>query len=183
MAVIPVQRQPLTLAERTYLPQIASGLKTTWKHMFRPKLTLEYPEQRPAIPPGYRGVPTLVMDPHGREKCVSCQLCEFVCPPKAIRITPGSVPEGAGRDHVEKAPQAFDIDMLRCIYCGLCQEVCPEEAIFLQNQFSMTGYTREEMVNHKDRLYELGGTLPDAHLKWDKKRRPRSTRRDTDENH
>jgi NADH-quinone oxidoreductase subunit I len=34
----------------------------------------------------------------------------------------------------------------------------------------MTGYTREEMVNHKDRLYELGGTLPDAHLKWDKKK-------------
>ena len=97
MAVITVQRKPLTLAERTYLPQIASGLKTTWKHMFQPKVTLEYPEQRPAIPPGYRGVPTLVMDPHGREKCVSCQLCEFVCPPKAIRITPGSVPDGTGR--------------------------------------------------------------------------------------
>jgi NADH-quinone oxidoreductase subunit I len=170
MAVITVPRKPLTLAERTYLPQIASGLKTTWKHIFQPKVTMEYPEQRPAIPPGYRGVPTLVMDPHGREKCVSCQLCEFVCPPKAIRITPGTVPEGSGREHVEKAPQAFDIDMLRCIYCGLCQEVCPEEAIFLQNQFSMTGYTRVEMVNHKDRLYELGGTLPDQHFKWDKKK-------------
>jgi len=24
-------------------------------------------------------------------------------------------------------------------------------------------------VNHKDRLYELGGTLPDKHFKWDKK--------------
>ena len=74
------------------------------------------------------------------------------------------------RAHVEKGPKAFDIDMLRCIYCGLCQEVCPEEAIFLQNQFSMSGYSREEMVNHKDRLYELGGTLPDAHFKWDKKK-------------
>ena len=39
-----------------------------------------------------------------------------------------------------------------------------------QNQFSMTGYSRAEMVNHKDRLYELGGTLPDQHLKWDKKK-------------
>jgi NADH-quinone oxidoreductase subunit I len=169
MAVIPLERKPLTFAERTYLPSIASGLKTTLKHLLAPTITMEYPEQRPAIPPGYRGVPTLVMDPHGREKCVSCQLCEFVCPPKAIRITPGEVPEGSGREHVEKGPQAFDIDMLRCIYCGLCQEVCPEEAIFLQNQYSMTGYTREEMVNHKDRLYELGGTLPDQHFKWDKK--------------
>jgi NADH-quinone oxidoreductase subunit I len=170
MAVIPVQRKPLTWAERTYLPQLAAGLSITLKHFFAPKDTLEYPEQRPAIPPGYRGVPTLVMDPHGREKCVSCQLCEFVCPPKAIRITPGSVPEGSGREHVEKAPVAFDIDMLRCIYCGLCQEVCPEEAIFLQTQYSMTGYQRAEMVNDKARLYALGGTLPDEHFKWDRKK-------------
>ena len=170
MAVIPLARKTLSLAERTYVPQILSGLKTTFKRMLKPAETMEYPEERPAIPPGYRGVPTLVRDPNGREKCVSCQLCEFVCPPKAIRITPGEVPEGSGREHVEKGPQAFDIDMLRCIYCGLCQEVCPEEAIFLQNQYSMSGYTRAEMVNHKDRLYELGGTLPDQHYKWDKKK-------------
>ena len=171
MAVIIVERKPLTFAERTYLPQILGGLRTTFRHLIAPKQTLEYPEQRPAIPPGYRGVPTLVMDPNGREKCVSCQLCEFVCPPKAIRITPGEIPaDDADRAHVEKAPKAFGIDMLRCIYCGLCEEVCPEEAIFLQNQFSMSGYTRAEMVNHKDKLYELGGTLPDAHHKWDKKK-------------
>jgi NADH-quinone oxidoreductase subunit I len=170
MAVIQVERKPLTLAERTYIPQIVGGLRTTLKHLFRKPLTLEYPEQRPVIPVGYRGVPTLVKDPHGREKCVSCQLCEFVCPPKAIRITPGEIPEDSSNAHVEKAPKAFDIDMLRCIYCGLCQEVCPEEAIWLQNQFSMSGYTRAEMVNNKEKLYELGGTLPDDHFKWDKKK-------------
>jgi NADH-quinone oxidoreductase subunit I len=167
---VPIERKPLTFAERTYVPQVLSGLKTTWKHLVAPKETMEYPEQRPAIPVNYRGVPTLVKDPNGREKCVSCQLCEFVCPPKAIRITPGEIPPGAANDHVEKAPQAFDIDMLRCIYCGMCQEVCPEEAIWLQQQYSMTGYSRDEMVNHKDRLYEIGGTLPDQHFKWDKKK-------------
>jgi NADH-quinone oxidoreductase subunit I len=170
MAVIQVQRKTLTLAERAYLPQILGGMMTTIKHFLRPAETMEYPEERPAVPPGYRGVPTLVMDPHGREKCVSCQLCEFVCPPKAIRIVPGSVAAGAGVDHVEKAPQAFDIDMLRCIYCGLCEEVCPEEAIVLLTQYSTSGYSRSEMVNHKDRLYELGGTLPDKHFKWDVKK-------------
>ena len=170
MAVIQVERKPLTFAERTYIPQILSGLKTTWKHMVAPTITMQYPEQRPEIPKGYRGVPTLVKDPHGREKCVSCQLCEFVCPPKAIRITPGEIPPGAEHRHVEKAPQAFEIDMLRCIYCGYCQEVCPEEAIFLQDVYSMTGYTREEMVNDKQKLLALGGTLPDKHFKWDKKR-------------
>ena len=166
-----LERKPLSFAERTYLPQIAAGLKTTIKHLFAPKVTMEYPEQRPEILPGYRGVPTLVMDPHGREKCVSCQLCEFVCPPKAIRITPGEVPaDQPERSHVEKAPREFEIDMLRCIYCGLCQEVCPEEAIFLQNVYSTSGYTRASMVNNKHRLYELGGTLPDQHFKWDRKK-------------
>ncbi|HTL67076.1 MAG TPA: NADH-quinone oxidoreductase subunit I [Lacunisphaera sp.] len=165
-----VERKPLTLAERLYLPQIFAGMRVTLKHLFAPNVTMQYPEQRPPIPPGYRGVPTLVKDPHGREKCVSCQLCEFVCPPKAIRITPGEIPPDAPSAHVEKAPKEFEIDMLRCIYCGLCQEVCPEEAIFLQNQYSMSGYTREEMVNNKQRLYELGGTLPDQHFKWDKKK-------------
>ncbi|MEZ5275311.1 MAG: NADH-quinone oxidoreductase subunit I [Opitutaceae bacterium] len=164
-----IERKPLTLAERTYLPQIVSGLMTTFGQLFKPSVTLEYPEQKPPIPPGYRGVPTLVKDPDGREKCVSCQLCEFVCPPKAIRITPGEITEGPYQ-HVEKAPQEFEINMLRCIYCGLCQEVCPEEAIFLQEEYTLSGFTRGEFINNKAKLYELGGTLPDKHFKWEKKR-------------
>jgi NADH-quinone oxidoreductase subunit I len=170
MAVIQVERKPLTLAERTYLPQVFGGLMTTIRHFFGRRVTLEYPEQRPQISPGYRGVPTLVKDPNGREKCVSCQLCEFICPPKAIRITPGEIPDDASTAHVEKAPREFEINMLRCIYCGLCQEVCPEEAIFLQNIYSVSGYSRDELVNNKEKLYQLGGTLPDRHMKWDKKK-------------
>ena len=166
-----VERKPLSLAEKTYIPQILGGLMVTVKNMFKPKVTLQYPEELPVIPNGYRGVPTLVKDPNGREKCVSCQLCEFVCPPKAIRITPGAVPEDQQeREHVEKAPQEFEINMLRCIYCGMCQEVCPEEAVFLQDQYSLVGLSREEMVHNKEKLYELGGTLPDSHYKWDKKK-------------
>jgi NADH-quinone oxidoreductase subunit I len=26
------------------------------------------------------------------------------------------------------------------------------------------------MINKKDKLYELGGTLPDSHYKWDRKK-------------
>ena len=167
-----IERKPLSFAEKTFIPQILGGLKATMGTMLDKTVTLQYPEERPVIPDNYRGVPTLVKDPNGREKCVSCQLCEFVCPPKAIRIQPGEIdvelePE---RAHVEKAPQAFDINMLRCIYCGLCQEVCPEEAIFLQDIFSVSGTSRESMINNKEKLYELGGTLPDQHYKWDRKK-------------
>ncbi|HLS28933.1 MAG TPA: NADH-quinone oxidoreductase subunit I [Opitutales bacterium] len=165
-----VKRKPLTWLEKTYLPQIFGGLRVTIRQLFAPKVTLEYPEERPALPPGYRGVPTLVRDPEGRVKCVSCQLCEFVCPPKAIRIAPAEIPAESSTSHVEKAPSEFEIDMLRCIYCGLCEEVCPEEAIFLQNVFSVTGYTRDEFKFQKEKLLEMGGTLPDKHYKWEKKR-------------
>jgi NADH-quinone oxidoreductase subunit I len=171
MAYLTVERKPLSWAERTYLPQIVGGLLTTLRWVFKPKVTIEYPEERPPLPPGYRGAPALVKDPDGREKCVSCQLCEFVCPPKAIRITPGEIEAGSPWAHVEKAPQAFEIDMLRCIYCGLCQEACPEEAIFLLREYSITGLARSEFVHDKRKLYEMGGTLPDQHFKWEKKRR------------
>jgi NADH-quinone oxidoreductase subunit I len=170
MSVKVIERKPLTLLERTYIPQILGGLKVTFLNLVRPNVTLEYPDQRPVIPTGYRGVPTLVRTPDGREKCVSCQLCEFVCPPKAIRITPGAIAAAGTDAHVEKAPRSFEINMLRCIYCGLCQEVCPEEAIWLQKQYSLTGTAREGFIHDKQKLYALGGTLPDAHRKWDKKR-------------
>jgi NADH-quinone oxidoreductase subunit I len=170
-----VKRPRLTWLEKTYLPQILRGLWQTGRNLFRRPVTLAYPEQRPALPPGYRGIPTLVKDPQGREKCVSCQLCEFVCPPKAIRITPAEIPAHDPLAHVEKAPKAFQIDMLRCIYCGVCQEVCPEEAIFLQNHFTLSGYSRKELVFEKDKLYELGGVLPDAHYKWTHKNQPPAT--------
>ena len=170
MATKVLERKPLTWYERTYLPQVVAGLRTTLHYMFTRPVTMEYPEQRPTIPHGYRGIPTLVKDPNGREKCVSCQLCEFVCPPKAIRITPGSISSDSPNAHVEKAPVDFQLNMLRCIYCGMCQEACPERAIVLQDIFSLNAQSRDEVIFHKDKLYELGGTLPDAIMKWDKKK-------------
>lgn len=85
-----VKRPKLTIWERTYLPQILHGMWLTLCHIPRRKFTRHYPEEKPPLYGAYRGAPTLVKDPEGRVKCVSCQLCEFVCPPKAIRITPGA---------------------------------------------------------------------------------------------
>ncbi|MDR2863293.1 MAG: NADH-quinone oxidoreductase subunit I [Puniceicoccales bacterium] len=167
MAIKVLERKPLTLLERTCVPQLLGGLKVTLQNMLRPKVTLEYPDQTPVIPPGYRGAPTLVKDPEGREKCVSCQLCEFICPSKAIRVTPGEIAADSPYGHVEKAPAAFEIDMLRCSYCGLCQEVCPEEALWLQTRYSTTGTSRTAFVNDKQTLLAMGKTLPDSHHKWD----------------
>ena len=154
-----VERKKLSFWERLYLPAIIGGFKVTLRLFFKKKVTMQYPEERWVVPDGYRGAPYLVKDQEGDTKCVSCQLCEFVCPPKAIKITPpGATGQLADRSNAEKMPQEFEINMLRCIFCGLCQEVCPEEAIFLLKDWSHVGTSREEMVYNKEKLLELGGT-------------------------
>ncbi|GAB4247398.1 MAG: hypothetical protein OHK005_13580 [Candidatus Methylacidiphilales bacterium] len=184
-----VARPELGLKEKLYLPSILEGMGITLKHLGRSlrlliapekkkqlgpldmsatgMVTMQYPEEKWNYPDGYRGAPVLVKDEEGREKCVSCQLCEFVCPPRAIRITPGSIPLDSPHAKVEKAPEEFQIDMVRCIYCGLCEEVCPEEAIFLRKENPIfVGTSRSEMVHNKARLYELGGVYPRPIKKW-----------------
>ena len=170
-----VKRKELSLSERLYFPALISGLRVTYRHfrdtvLGHKKVTQEYPEEPTKVPEGYRGAPYLVKDQEGNTKCVSCQLCEFVCPPKAIKITPPG-PDGqvADRANAEKMPEEFEINMLRCIFCGFCQEVCPEEAIFLQDDFSLTGHTREEMIYDKEKLLNLGGVHNGSIRKWDKK--------------
>jgi NADH-quinone oxidoreductase subunit I len=110
-----------------------------------------------------------VKDQEGRTKCVSCQLCEFICPPKAIRIVPPGPAGAPEAGNVEKAPHEFEINMLRCIFCGYCQEVCPEEAIFLMQDYSLTGTSREEMLYNKEKLLALGGVHQDKIRKWQHK--------------
>jgi NADH-quinone oxidoreductase subunit I len=164
-----VKRGKLNWWERLYLPAIWSGLKVTARHFFRKPLTMQYPEEKWTVPEGYRGAPYLVKDPDGRTKCVSCQLCEFICPPRAIRIVPPGPELDPEAANVEKLPKEFEIDMLRCIFCGYCQEVCPEEAIFLMKDYSLTGCTREEMKYDKEKLLALGGTREDRFWKWKRK--------------
>lgn len=172
-----IPRPKLTFREKIYLPSIMAGLLITFRHLKdmvlgRTKVVMQYPEERwdDSLPKYYRGAPTLVADEHGRERCVACQLCEFICPPRAIKIKPGEIPAESRFAKVEKYPEAFDIDMIRCIYCGLCEEVCPEQAIFLRKDYSITGLTRGEMVHDKQKLYELGGTMEGLVHKWNPKK-------------
>src|SRR2546423_6601815 len=164
-----VQRQKLTFWERLYFPALLAGFKITLRHFFKKKVTLQYPEQKWVVPEGYRGAPYLVKNQEGRTKCVACQLCEFICPPKAIRIVPPGPDGSPEAGNVEKAPKEFEIDMLRCIFCGYCQEVCPEEAIFLMKDYSLVSTSRDELIYNKEKLLELGGVHEDKIAKWQQK--------------
>jgi NADH-quinone oxidoreductase subunit I len=141
----------LSVLDRLYLPAIAEGVQTTLRHVFRPKVTQQFPEVRPKMPPNYRGVHRLNRDEQGRVKCVACYMCSTACPAHCIDIVaaPSPWPDR------EKYPETFVIDELRCIYCGMCEEACPVDAIELTSLFDLTGMSREEMMFDKEKLLSV----------------------------
>ena len=66
---------------------IAKGMATTFKNFFAPKVTRQYPEQRPEIPDRWRGRLDLIYDPFGEHKCEVCFQCAQVCPVEAIDMS------------------------------------------------------------------------------------------------
>jgi NADH-quinone oxidoreductase subunit I len=146
-----VQEPRIGLLEQLYLPAIREGLETTIRHFFMPKVTVQFPEERPQLPRNYRGVHRLNRDDQGRVKCVACYMCSTACPAHCIDIVAAPSP---WQDR-EKYPETFVIDELRCIYCGMCEEACPVDAIELTSLFDLTGLSREEMMFDKEKLLSV----------------------------
>ncbi len=146
-----IEEPSIGLLERLYLPRVFEGLQTTMRHMFMPKVTVQFPEEKPVLPPNYRGVHRLNRDEEGRVKCVACYMCSTACPAHCIDIVaaPSPWPDR------EKYPETFVIDELRCIYCGMCEEACPVDAIELTSLYDLTGLSREEMMFDKEKLLSV----------------------------
>ena len=51
------------------------GFATTFKHMFKKPITVNYPDQKFPMFPKWRGKQVLMRDENGLEKCVACGLC------------------------------------------------------------------------------------------------------------
>lgn len=141
------RNKDLNILEKLYIPEILKGMSLTFRQMFRPKVTLQYPEQKFVPPASYRGRPVLVQENNGVERCVACGLCSRVCPALAIEVQ-------AAETELEKEryPIKFEINMLRCIFCGFCEEVCPEEAIVMSKDYELVFTNREDAIYGKDKL-------------------------------
>ena len=66
---------------------IAKGMATTFRNFFAPKVTRQYPEERPQMPERWRGRLDLIYDPFGEHKCEVCFQCAQVCPVEAIDMS------------------------------------------------------------------------------------------------
>ena len=128
-------------------------LRAIWlvfRHGFHRRETVLYPEQKPYVPPRWRGRIVLTRDPDGGERCVACYLCAVACPVDCIALQ--ATQDESGRRY----PEFFRINFSRCIFCGLCEEACPTYAIQLTPDFEMSEYRREDLVYEKEDLLVSG---------------------------
>ena len=138
------------LARSFLLVEIVAGMASTFREMFRPKVTINYPYERAPLSPRFKGEHALRRYPNGEERCIACKLCEAICPALAITI------EAEPRDDGSRRTTRYDIDMTKCIYCGLCEEACPVDAIVEGPNMEFSTETREELYYDKDRLLANG---------------------------
>ena len=164
-----VVNKKMSFVEKLYLPAIFGGLLITFRHFFKKKATISYPEVQREFSPVYRGQHVLKRDEQGRENCTACGLCAVACPAEAISMTASE--RMKGEEHLyreEKYASVYEINMLRCIFCGLCEEACPKDAIYLtlSKELVPANYDREDFIFGKDKLVmPLEMAMKNAQLK------------------
>ena len=145
----------LKLFKSFFLIELLKGLSLTFKYLFKPKVTINYPYEKNPISSRFRGEHALRRYPNGEERCIACKLCEAVCPAQAIVIEAEPRPDGSRRT------TRYDIDMTKCIYCGFCEEACPVDAIVEGPNFEFSTETRQELFYDKERLLANGDRWED----------------------
>ncbi|GBE54686.1 MAG TPA: NADH-quinone oxidoreductase subunit I [Euryarchaeota archaeon] len=116
----------------------------TFKHLFKPPITIQYPEVVEELPPRYRARHRFVI-----ENCMSCGACARACPNQTIRMKLVRVDEKKVKDRViKKKIQHPEIYYGRCMFCGLCVEACPAKPkalVWSNKEMELAEYTREEL--------------------------------------
>lgn len=115
---------------RDHLEAMATGAKYL---LFRPRMTLMYPDEVQELPPGYRGMIRFI-----REECISCGMCARICPADAIKMYEGDEKKYPG------------INYMRCVFCGFCVDICPSAALEFAPVHDVACYGLQEHIYRPD---------------------------------
>ncbi len=123
------------------------GMKITFKHLFTPAVTIQYPDVKVALPERVRNRLYVNID-----DCIGCDQCSRACPVSCIEIeTVKSIPGddlGITSNGKKKAlwVTKFNIDIAKCCYCQLCVFPCPTECIYMTNVYEFAEFERSNLL-------------------------------------
>src|SRR3954452_8143082 len=127
---------------------VLTGMRITLKYCFQRTATVQYPEQKLAFAPRYRGIHEFEAD-----KCIACDLCAKACPVDCIYIDksgPRRIDKATGKVEMSDPKNGelirFGIDYSKCLFCALCTEPCPTLCIHMGKLHDHSGYSREDAV-------------------------------------
>ncbi len=132
---------------RDSIVTVLIGMRITWRHLFTPAVTIQYPDQKLTLPERARNRLYVNMD-----DCIGCDQCAMACPVDCITIeTIKSTPDvdlgltSVGTKKRLYVPR-FDIDIAKCCYCGLCVYPCPTECIKMTDVYEFSEFDRQSLV-------------------------------------
>jgi NADH-quinone oxidoreductase subunit I len=156
VGVVEVMLERIQRFFRTFLLiELVKGMLLTGRHLFRRKITVQYPEEKTPMSPRFRGLHALRRYPNGEERCIACKLCEAVCPALAITIESEQRADGTRRT------TRYDIDLTKCIFCGFCEESCPVDSIVETHILEYHGEKRGDLIYTKPMLLAVGDLYED----------------------
>jgi NADH-quinone oxidoreductase chain I len=146
--------------------EILKGLSVTFRSMFRPRNTFQYPEEKRPVAPRFHGRHQLNRYDDGLERCIGCELCAYACPADAIYVQGADNTPEARWSVGERYAAIYQINYNRCIFCGLCIEACPTRALTMTNEYELSERLRQDLVYDKPRLLAPvpDGATPPPHV-------------------
>ncbi|MEE8471385.1 MAG: NADH-quinone oxidoreductase subunit I [Dehalococcoidia bacterium] len=121
---------------------IAKGLALTFKHLFRPIVTTQYPDQKLQPSRRIRGQQFVWRI----DLCTGCATCAKSCPHGIIHIETSR--NGDNKYVVDR----IEFDTGRCMFCGLCVEVCPFNALYMGQSYEESRYSRRLLWADRETL-------------------------------